>query len=137
MSDRQIIFVPGKNPKPIAEQHQNLLCRTLVSVGRADPNIVDDLRKHQENFKLIAWNFFYYLEHDDISLHLPWVDQLMNQHGPTEQDIIDAKAWHRKLDTLLYSAVDHLPVLLKLIRGQLRTTAEEINRYFHKSRQNW
>ena len=131
MSHRHIIFVPGKNPKPIAEQHQNLLWRTLVEgVGRADPTIVDDLSKHQENFKLIAWNFLYYLEHDDSSLHLPWVDQLMNQHGPTEQDILDAKAWHRKLDSLLYSTVDHLPVLLRLIRGQLRATAEETNRYF-------
>lgn len=131
MNHRYIIFVPGKNPKPPADQHQDLLWRTLLEgVRRADPTTVSDLSQQPEDFKLIAWNYLYYHVTKDISRDLPWIDALINRHGPTEQDIREAKAWHRKLDRLLYSIIDHIPLLLRLLPRPLRSTAEEIQHYF-------
>jgi len=131
MNHRHIIFVPGKNPKPPADQHQNLLWRTLLEgVRRAEPNTASDLSQQLENFKLIAWNYLYYHTTKDISRDLPWIDALINRHGPTEQDVREARAWHRKLDRLLYSIIDHVPLLLRLLPEPLRSTAEETQHYF-------
>ena len=136
MNQRHIIFVPGKNPKPPADQHQSLLWRTMVEgVRRAEPQVISDLNQHVENFKLIAWNYLYYHTTKDINRDLPWIDVLMNQHGPTEQDIREAKAWHRKLDWFLYSIVDRLPFLLRLLPERIRSIAEETKSYF-KNRNN-
>ena len=131
MNQRHIIFVPGKNPKPPADQHRNMLWRTMMEgVRRAEPHIVSELIQHDEDFKLIAWNYLYYHATKDINRDLPWIDALINQHGPTEQDIQEARAWHRKLDRFLYSFVDHLPFLLRLLPDKIRSTAEETKRYF-------
>jgi len=132
MNQRHIIFVPGKNPKPAPEQHHALLWRTLLEgVRRAEPHVADNLSQHIDNFKLIAWNYLYYHSRKDISRDLPWIDALINQHRPSEQDIQDANSTPRKLHRLLYSVVDHLPFLLKLLPGELRSSAEETKRYFH------
>ena len=131
MDQPHIIFVPGKNPKPLSEQHHALLWRVLLEgVHRAEPQIADDLSQHIDNFKLIAWNYLYYHVSKDINRDLPWIDALLNQHAPTEQDIKDATATHRKLDRLLYSIVDYFPFLLKLLPSELQSTAEEMKRYF-------
>jgi len=131
MNRYHIIFVPGKNPKPPAPQHKSLLWRTMVEgVRRAEPDFASELDEHSEDFKLIAWNHLYYHTTKDINRDLPWIDALINQHGPSEQDIRDANAWHRKLDRFLFSLVDHLPFLLWLLPEQIRSTAEETKRYF-------
>lgn len=131
MNQPHIIFVPGKNPKPSPEQHHALLWRVLVEgVHRAEPLVADNLSQHINNFKLIAWNYIYYHISKDINRDLPWIDALLNQHGPTEQDIKDATSTHRKLDRLLYNIVDHFPFLLKLLPSDLQSTAEETRRYF-------
>lgn len=131
MQQRHIIFIPGKNPKPEPSQHHALLWRTLIEgVHRAEPQVADNLSQHIDNFKLSAWNYLYYHSRKDINRDLPWIDALINQHAPTEQDIQDAKSTHRKLNRFLYSVVDHLPLLLKLLPSELRSTAEETKRYF-------
>lgn len=131
MNQRYIIFVPGKNPKPPADQHRRLLWRTMLEgVRRAEPEIADHLNQHAESFKFIAWNYLYYQVNKDISRDLPWIDALINRHGPTEQDIKEAKSWHHKQDRLLYNIVDCFPFLLRLMPEKLRSTAEEMKRYF-------
>lgn len=132
MNQRQIIFVPGKNPKPQADQHQRLLWRTLLEgVRRAEPAIADNLCQSAESFKLIAWNYLYYHKSKDIGSELAWIDALINQHGPTEQDIHEADAMHRKLDRIIYTIVDHLPFLLHVAPKPIRSIAEEAISYFH------
>lgn len=45
MTQQHIIFVPGKNPKPAAEQHRNILWRILLEgVKRAAPDLANDLK---------------------------------------------------------------------------------------------
>ena len=131
MARRHIVYIPGKNPKPPAEEHQKYIWRALIEgVRRAEPDVVDDLSKHEDSFNFIGWNFLYYQEQDTMSRHLPWIDAQLNKHGPTEQDIEESKSWHRKLDHLIYSIVDYFPFIIKILRGELRSTAEETNRYF-------
>jgi len=131
MTQSHIIFVPGKNPKPSPEQHHALLWRVLLEgVRRAEPQVADNLSRHIDNFKLIAWNYIYYHISKDFNRDLPWIDALLNQHAPTEQDIKDATATHKKLIRLLYSIGDHLPFLIKLLPKELQSTAEETKRYF-------
>jgi len=131
MDQRHIFFVPGKNPKPAPDQHHALLWRTLVEgVHRAEPQVANNLGKHMDNFTLTAWNYLYYHRRKDINRDLPWIDALINQHAPTEHDIQEAKSTHRKLHRFLYSVIDHFPFLLKFLPSDLRSTAEEIKRYF-------
>lgn len=131
MTQRHIIFVPGKNPKPEAEQHRDLLWRTLLEgVKRADTEVYENLGQQKEAFQLTAWNYFYYHTYKDGSRDLPWIDALINQHGPTQKDIDEAQSPHYKLTRLMYQVVDYFPFLLKLMTGILKSTADEVRRYF-------
>ena len=136
MSKRHIVFVPGKNPKPEADHHRDLLWRTLVEgVRRIEPDIAEELIANHMDFKFIDWNYIYYQEHDDINTHLPYVEELFKRDGPSDEDISQAQAWRHKLDMFIYNTVDSTPVLLRLLRGKLKETAEETNRYFENTDQ--
>ncbi|MCW8900742.1 MAG: GPI inositol-deacylase [Gammaproteobacteria bacterium] len=131
MNHRHIIFVPGKNPKPAVEQHVDILWRVLVEgVKRAAPDVVNDLSQYKNKFEVTAWNYLYYHETKDINRDLPWIDALQNQHAPTEKDIEEANSTHYKLLRILYGIVDYVPFLLRIIPGVLKSTAEEVRRYF-------
>ena len=132
MTQRHILFVPGKNPKPPAAQHKSLLWRTLIEgVRRVDSEIANNLSQHPDNFKLIAWNYLYYKTVKDINRDLPWIDALINKHGPSELDIKEAKSSHKIIHQIIYNIFDHFPFLLNLFPGVLKATADEINRYFN------
>ncbi|MEH6457628.1 MAG: hypothetical protein V7749_14970 [Cocleimonas sp.] len=134
MSKRHIVFVPGKNPKPEADYHRDLLLRTLVEgVRRIAPEISKELIENEEDFKFIDWNYLYYQKHDDIDTHLPYVEDLFKLDGPSEEDIKQAQAWSHKLEMFIYNTVDSTPVLLRLLRGNLKEMAEETNRYFENN----
>ena len=131
MSHRHIVYIPGKNPKPPADLHQNLLWRTLVEgVRRIEPDVADDLRRHDENFKFIDWNYRYYQSSENINSHIPWVEAMLGKDGPSKLDIKLAKTWRHRLDMFVYNTVDSSPVLLRLLRGRLKEAANETNRYF-------
>lgn len=131
MTQQHIIFVPGKNSKPEPEQHRDLLWRTLLEgVKRAAPDIYTSLSKNKDHFHLTDWNYFYYHEYKDINRDLPWIDELLNKHAPTEKDVNEANTTHYRLMHLLYQIVDYFPFLLKFMSGVLESTAKEINRYF-------
>lgn len=128
---RQIIYVPGKNPKPPELQQLELLWRTLLEgVRRAEPEVADDLSQHKNDFRIFAWNQFFYNETKDISLDLPWIDTLINKHGPSKEDMQEAQHWHKKLSRFLYALTDYVPYLINVMPDIIRQTALELNRYF-------
>jgi hypothetical protein len=128
---RHIIFVPGKNPKPPKDQHLELLWRTLIEgVRRAEPDVVAELSLHKNDFSLLAWNQLFYNETKDISLDLPWIDVLINTHGPSKDDMREAQHWHKKLSRFLYMLTDYVPYLINVMPDIMRQTALELNRYF-------
>lgn len=125
--------MPGKNPKPPAEAHTVLLKMTLLEgVKRADLSLVETLNQDMD-FQLIAWNALYYDEVKDISRDLLWIDNLINTHGPSDDDIKQANHWHKKLVRLMYSFTDLFPRLLRLMPRDIRENAEELNRYFNNT----
>ena len=134
MTTKQIIFVPGKNPKPEAALHRELLWRTLVEgVSRADSAVADTLRASYAQFHLVSWNYLYYRTHKDVTSDIPWIDALIQKRGPTEQDIHDANSWNKWLSHLLLTLGDHIPLLIRLLPAVVRSTADEINRYFNNA----
>ncbi|HEY0665199.1 MAG TPA: hypothetical protein VGD24_03955 [Gallionella sp.] len=134
MTTKHIIFVPGKNPKPEAVLHRELLWRTLLEgVRRGDGVIASALQANYAHFHLISWNYLYYNEYKDITMDLPWIDALINKHGPTEQDIHDADSWNIWLQRLLLTIGDHFPLLIHLLPQEVRSTANEISRYFNNT----
>jgi len=68
-------------------------------------------------------------------MDIPWIDALINKHGPTEQDIQDANSWNIWLERLMLTLGDHLPFLIRLLPEEVRSTANEINRYFDNTDQ--
>lgn len=131
MSNKRILYVPGKNPKPQAEDHHGLLLRCLVEgVDRHDGEAADILSSSDENFVLIAWNYFYYHKHQDISPDLRWIDELLRQEQASVRDVREASAWNKRLVRSLYHVADSFPVLIPWLPETMRRHAEETRRYF-------
>lgn len=132
MTAKHIVFVPGKNPKPRAAQHRELLWRTLIEgVRRADSEVAEALQSHREQFHLVSWNYLYYHRYKDITREIPWIDALINKHGPTAQDIRQASSWEVRLSRFVLDLVDHVPALIRFLPEDARSTEQEIGRYFH------
>ena len=134
MHKKNIVFIPGKNPKPPAKQHRDMLWRSLVEgVNRAEPGFAAEFEKQKKSFKLIAWNQLYYETEKDGSRDLPWIDALINRHGPSDEDIREAHSWHRKLNRTLYAVADHHPFIIRFLPGHASATVNELRRYFENS----
>jgi hypothetical protein len=131
MNNKNIIFVPGKNPKPAPKPHRKMLWRCLLEgIRRSEPELVSELEKHFDCFKLVAWTYLYYHETKDFSYDLPWIDALINKHGPSAEDIEDTKTWQRKLAKFFFSAGDMFPFIIPLLPKVIRQIAQETRRYF-------
>jgi hypothetical protein len=131
MIKKNIVYVPGMNPKPDPEPHSKLLWRCLLEgIRRSEPELVTDLGAHFDCFKLVAWNYLYYHQVKDISHDLPWIDALVNKHGPTQDDIRDTKTWQRKLAKFFFSAGDMFPFVIPLLPKIIRQIAHETRGYF-------
>lgn len=131
MANKHIVFVPGKNPKPRAAQHRELLWLTLIEgVRRADAHTAGLMLTHSEQFHLVSWNYLYYHKYKDTTREIPWIDALLHKHGPTKQDIEDAHSWEIRLSRFVLNIVDHLPFLIRFLPDDARSTDKEIRRYF-------
>jgi hypothetical protein len=134
MKTKQIIYVPGKNPKPEPDMHRELLWRTLVEgVRRADRPVAGEIQACYPQFHLVSWNHLYYHTYKDITLDIPWIDALINKHGPTQQDMSEARAWNIWLSRFMLTLADHIPLLIRILPEEVRGTAQEIDRYFDNS----
>jgi len=131
MTTKHIIYIPGKNPKPQAEQHRELLWKTMLEgVRRADRTTASKLQNRYAQFHLISWNHLFYHAYKDITPDLPWIDALINKHGPTEQDIREASSWRNRLGRMLFTLADHAPFLIPLLPKEFESAATEMKRYF-------
>lgn len=126
--------MPGKNPKPRAAQHRELLWRALVEgVRRADSSTAEVMQTHNVQFHLVSWNHLFYRTYKDITREVPWVDALLHKHGPTKQDIQDAHSWRNRLSRFVLNLADHAPPLIGLMPAEVQSTDKEIRRYFNNS----
>ena len=131
MTTKHIIFVPGKNPKPQAAQHRELLWKALIEgVRRVDRTLANSLQAQYNQFHLVSWNYLFYKKYKDITPDIPWIDALINKHGPTEQDIKEAQSWHKRIARALFYIADHIPFLIPLLPKEVDSAATEMNHYF-------
>lgn len=128
----KIVFIPGKSPKPPPHEHRAQLWRCLVEgVRRANPQIATDLARHEADFHLAAWNREYYGLETSIAEEVPWIDKLLHQHGPTAEDMEEARQWRKRATALTYLVADYFPRLISLFADEAaRSTIEETHRYF-------
>lgn len=132
MTTKHIIYIPGKNPKPEAAQHRALLWKTLIEgVRRNDQELANSLQNQYSQFHLISWNHLFYHSTKDITPDIPWIDALINKHGPTEQDIQEVNSWHHRLDRMLFNMADHMQCIIPLLPEAVKSAANEMNRYFN------
>ena len=129
----KIIFVPGKNPKPSAEDHRALLWRCLRrGLELVDPSAARVIAALPEHFQLVAWNAIYYGHAKDVDEDLPWIDELCNKVGPDAADVREALSWRHKRARLLYSFGDIFPALISLLPDPaVKSAIRETERYFH------
>lgn len=136
MATRHIIFIPGINPKPPADEHRALLWRTLLEgVRRADVAAANNLQAHYAQFHLVSWNQLFYHEQKDISKDMPWVEALLGKPEATAQDIRDANAIKIKINRAALRVVDQRPFLLQLLPERSRKMALDLERYFNNTDQ--
>lgn len=129
---KQIIFVPGKNPKPLPESHRELLWKTLKEgVRRVDESVATQL--DFSRFHLIGWNHLFYKEYRDAGIDLPWIEALIAQSGPTRLEIREAHSWKKRINRLALSFGDGFPPLVHLLPEEISRTAHELDRYFNNT----
>ena len=128
----RIVFVPGKNPKPPREAHQRQLLRSLLrGVERADPAVAGEIAEKPASFLMIPWNPLYYQCYKPLDEDLPWIDALLQQAGPTRQDVHEALSFRRRFAWLLYTAADLFNFLIPLLPDTaVKNTIQETARYF-------
>lgn len=130
--ETQIVFIPGMQPKPPVEQHEELLWRCLLNgVGRADPELVGEFAKRRDSFRVVPWSRLFYDEHIAIEPDLPGVERLLALGGPEERDVEEASHWHKQFGRLIYLLSDKFPFLINYFANpDLQETLQETRRYF-------
>jgi hypothetical protein len=128
----KIIFVPGKNPKPPAEDHCALLWRCLRrGLELVDPAVARAIAAVPDCFHLVAWNAMYYGQIKDVDEDVPWIEALCHKTGPDAADVHEALSWRNKRARLLYLIADHMPALIPLLPDPaVKSTVRETERYF-------
>ncbi len=131
-SRNKIIFVPGKNPKPLPAVHRALLWRSLLGgVRQADPELLAALCAAQDSFYIAAWNNLYYHQIRAAQEDIPWIDAMLEKSGPDPQDVREARRWRHRQVRWLYGLADKFPFLISLLPNKVvRNTIRETERYF-------
>lgn len=128
----RILYVPGKHPKPSPAEHREQLLRCLVhGVGRADPDVAQQLADTPDAFTLVSWNTLYYGADEPLGPDRAWIDALLTRTGPTEDEVREALSWRRKNARVMVSIADLLPFLIPLLPDPaVKGAIQETERYF-------
>ncbi|HSH41836.1 MAG TPA: hypothetical protein VK973_06900 [Arenicellales bacterium] len=128
-----IVYVPGKSPKPRPEVHREQLWRSLRrGVLRHDPGLEGQLQHCR--FSLVAWNFEYYHEFENLDADIPWIDRLLAGEGASDVDVREARHWSKWATRLLYSIGDHAHWLIRILPDRrIKAMIEDTLRYFENT----
>ncbi len=132
-----ILFVPGLRPKPEPNVHATELFRCLhEGLRRVDDALASSVMRHRECFELVAWNFPFYREHHDIAIDRPGIEAVIEQQGPTSEDIVYANSWKRRALRAAFVAADHLPFLIpRLADKKTLQHLRDLSRYVRNHQQ--
>ena len=112
--NRKIIFVHGKNTKPIPAEHRELLLKSLRA-GFAESQFGDEmLAFDDDSFVLCAWSDLLYSDYEKTHILRPAVERLIHQPRETHNWPITSRlaVWVRRF---LYLLVDYCPALIKFL----------------------
>jgi len=128
---KKIIYVPGKNPKPPADQHRQQLLRCLLhGVKNINPETAREIEA-AGCFSLVAWNRHFYHTECDINRITPWVDRLLSQDVFPQSDIEAVRTVRYRLARTLYQLGDLLPWLIPLIPDErIKSSIRDTELYF-------
>jgi hypothetical protein len=127
----RIIYVPGKNPKPPAQVHRELLLRCLLEgVRRIDPQAAADIAA-QDAFTTVAWSQLFYGYNRPAYEDLPWIEQLLSQQSWREDDSGDSRHVKYRITRAMYLVGDFLPWLIPLLPDlRVKLSIRETEAYF-------
>lgn len=128
--ERHVVFIPGKNPKPVPATHREVLWRCIVAGARgASDASAADLQRLAARFHIAAWNRMYYGADADIQGDLPWVAHMLA--NPDRDPVARLGPWHIRWTRFIYTLGDLFPFLTRLAADEdARNTLEETRRYF-------
>lgn len=128
---KKIIYVPGKNPKPPADQHREQLLRCLLhGVKTINPGVAREIAT-TDSFSLVAWNYHFYNTARDINRITPWVDRLLDQDTFPDSDIEAVHTVKYRLARTLYQLGDLLPWLIPLLPDErIKSSIQDAGLYF-------
>ncbi len=129
---KRIIFVPGKNPKPEPELHQQLVSRCLVEGVRKHSASAAKQIAEQDAVWVCPWNHDFYGESVDFTDQLASVDELIRRQRATVKEKILARSWKLKLNKAIYNLGDRYPWLIdKLADDHVKAMMDGSNIYFY------
>lgn len=128
----KIVFVPGKNPKPVPDAHRALIWRCLLrGVGLVDPAIARAIEAAPDSLLLVPWNSIYYGDVKDEQEDVPWIEMLCRKNAADAADMREAVSWRNKRARLLYTLADAFPMIIPLTPDPaVKSTIRETERYF-------
>jgi len=134
MTNKQIIYIPGRNPKPEIHIYRQVILKILVEgVRRVDADVAKALQDNPEQFHLVGWNWNYYHDIKDIGQDIPWVEKLINTYGPSKGDVRNIHSIRAWLKRFLMVTADMMPLLISLLPREVRDTTKDISRYFENT----
>ena len=127
---KRILFIHGKNPKPNATLHAQLLRRCLLhGLAQVDPAVTAEVRAG-DSFSLVAWSGLFYDTELDIERVRPWVERLLRA-GPQPAAALDARPLKSRVARALYKLGDRFHWLIPLIPDpRIKRSIQEIETYF-------
>ena len=131
----RIIFVPGKNPKPIPEEHRAELWRCLLhGIGRSDQELAATLEANADVFQLTDWNYLYYEQYKSLDRDLPWIEHLLTRTRASKEEREQIRSWRMRRARLMYWVADLFPFLINLAPDPaVKATVAETRRYFENT----
>ena len=131
MAQPLILYVPGLLPKPEPALHREALQRCLLTaVRRLDADVADDIEATSGAFDLVAWTYDFYLEHRDFEIDRAAVDAVIEQAAPAARDVVEARAWQRRLTRWVYRLGDRLPFLIPHVASErMEVHLRDLRRY--------
>jgi hypothetical protein len=106
----------------------------LAGLRRVDPRVADAVAATPGGFEVVSWTYDFYQKHRNFNIDKDAIEAVIKQSGATEQDIVEASAWSRRLTLWIYRLGDKLPFLIPhLANERMEVHLRDLRRYQRNS----
>lgn len=129
--ERIILYIPGIKPKPPAAVHrENLLRCLLEGLRRTSPDVAEELATNSDCLRIVAWPHLFYPAPSDAGPDAPGLERLLSLPGPEQQDLEEARHWHKSVLRFSYLITDAFPFLIDwVVSSRIKETMQDSLRY--------